>query len=109
MSKEAPRDNGKVSRYRQRMREAGWRETLFQLPDETLAFIDDIKERQGLRNRSQALFVARRSCNLLNVGRRLSRKPPRHAKARLAGRALRKFVTGLIGNRSGLSNPEHSY
>ncbi|HQT62072.1 MULTISPECIES: hypothetical protein [unclassified Acidiphilium] len=56
MSKEAPRDNGKVSRYRQRMREAGWRETLFQLPDETLAFIDDIKERQGLRNRSQALL-----------------------------------------------------
>lgn len=56
MLKEAPRDNGKVARYRQRMREAGWRETLFQLPDETLALIDDIKERQGLRNRSQALL-----------------------------------------------------
>jgi hypothetical protein len=29
---------------------------LFQLPDETLQLIDDLKERQGLRSRSLALL-----------------------------------------------------
>ncbi|WP_158743024.1 ribbon-helix-helix protein, CopG family [Acidisphaera sp. L21] len=42
--------------YRQRLREAGAKEVLFQLPDETLAFIDELKERQGLRSRSLALL-----------------------------------------------------
>jgi len=42
--------------YRQRLREAGEREVLFQLPDETVALIDEIKKRQGLRSRSQALL-----------------------------------------------------
>jgi len=56
MLKEASRDNEKVARYRQRVREAGAREVLFQLPDETLALIDDIKKRQGLPSRSRALL-----------------------------------------------------
>jgi hypothetical protein len=56
MLKEASRDNEKVARYRQRMREAGAREVLFQLPDETLALIDDIKKRQRLPSRSRALL-----------------------------------------------------
>lgn len=43
-------------RYRQRLREAGGREVLFQLPEETIALIDQVKERQGLRSRSQALL-----------------------------------------------------
>jgi hypothetical protein len=43
-------------RYRQRIREAGGREVLVQLPDETVALIDDIKKRHGLRSRSQALL-----------------------------------------------------
>lgn len=42
--------------YRRRLREAGEREVLFQLPDETVALIDEVKERQGLRSRSLALL-----------------------------------------------------
>jgi len=41
--------------FRQRLRAAG-EEVLFQLPSETVAFLDAIKQRQGLRNRSQALM-----------------------------------------------------
>ena len=44
------------ARYRQRLREAGEREVLFQLPDTTLALIDEIKKRHGLRSRSVALL-----------------------------------------------------
>lgn len=47
---------GRNIRYRQRLRQAGIQEAIFQLPDETMAFIDEIKERQGLRSRSQALL-----------------------------------------------------
>lgn len=43
-------------RYRQRRREAGVEDVLFQLPAGVVAIIDAIKERQGLRNRSQALL-----------------------------------------------------
>ena len=42
--------------YRQRLRAAGVVEVLVQLPIETVAMLDEIKERQGLRNRSQALL-----------------------------------------------------
>jgi hypothetical protein len=42
--------------FRQRLRAAGGEEVLFQLPRETVAFLDAIKKRQGLRNRSQALL-----------------------------------------------------
>jgi len=43
-------------RYRQCRREAGVEDVLFQLPAGVIAIIDAIKERQGLRNRSQALL-----------------------------------------------------
>jgi hypothetical protein len=43
-------------RYRQRLRAAGGEEVLFQLPRETVAMLDAIKQRQGLRSRSQALL-----------------------------------------------------
>jgi len=43
-------------RYRQRLRAAGAEEVLFQLPRTTVAMLDAIKERQGLRSRSQALL-----------------------------------------------------
>ncbi len=46
----------KNSRYRQRLRQAGEREVLFQLPGEMLDIIDDIKKRQKLRSRSLALL-----------------------------------------------------
>ena len=42
--------------YRQRLRAAGSEEVLFNLPRTTLAAIDDLKKRQGLRSRSQALL-----------------------------------------------------
>ncbi|MFT2096665.1 ribbon-helix-helix protein, CopG family [Acidiphilium sp.] len=48
--------DGRNIRYRQRLRDAGAQEVLFQLPDETVALIDEIKKRQGLRSRSQALL-----------------------------------------------------
>ncbi|WP_039889272.1 hypothetical protein [Acidiphilium sp. PM] len=44
------------ARHRQRIRDSGAREVLFQLPDETLALIDDIKKRQRLPSRSLALL-----------------------------------------------------
>jgi hypothetical protein len=43
-------------RYRQRLRAAGGEEVLFQLPRETVVMLDELKERQGLRSRSQALL-----------------------------------------------------
>jgi hypothetical protein len=42
--------------YRERIRAAGGEEVLFQLPRETIALLDEVKKRQGLRNRSQALL-----------------------------------------------------
>ena len=42
--------------YRQRLRDAGGEEVLLQLPRETVAMLDAIKDRHGLRNRSQALL-----------------------------------------------------
>jgi hypothetical protein len=38
--------------YRRRLAAKGWRQFIAALPSETLAFIDDLKERQGLPNRS---------------------------------------------------------
>ena len=42
--------------YRRRLAAKGWREFIASLPGETLAFIDDLKERQGLPNRSLVLL-----------------------------------------------------
>lgn len=53
---EAATSASKVALYRQRLRASGGGEVLFQLPRETITLIDDIKKRQGLRSRSQALL-----------------------------------------------------
>jgi Ribbon-helix-helix protein, copG family len=42
--------------YRQRIRAAGDKGVLVRLPDEVVALLDELKERRGLRNRSQALL-----------------------------------------------------
>lgn len=42
--------------YRERLRAAGGEEVLFKLPSEVVVLLDALKERQGLRNRSQALL-----------------------------------------------------
>ncbi len=55
MAETAPQEARHV-RYRRRLRASGGSEVLFKLPNATLAAIDDLKERQGLRNRSQALL-----------------------------------------------------
>jgi hypothetical protein len=52
----AKRSTPHTRAFRQRLRAAGSEEVLFQLPRETVAFLDEIKKRQGLRNRSQALL-----------------------------------------------------
>ncbi len=49
-------EDGRGIRYRRRLREHGAREVIFQLPDETVALIDEIKTRHGLRSRSLALL-----------------------------------------------------
>lgn len=46
----------KTRAYRQRLRASGGEEVLFTLPRETIAMLDAVKERQGLRSRSQALI-----------------------------------------------------
>ena len=46
----------RIQAYRQRIRAAGSEEVLFQLPRETVAMLDEIKQSRGLRNRSQALL-----------------------------------------------------
>jgi hypothetical protein len=46
----------KARLYRQRRRDAGVEEVLFQLPGHAVAMIDELKIRHGLRNRSQVLL-----------------------------------------------------
>ena len=45
-----------VRAYRRRIAAAGEQEVLFRLPNETVALIDETKQRHGLRNRGQALL-----------------------------------------------------
>ena len=45
-----------VRAYRQRLRAAGGEEVLLRLPQSTVAMLDAIKKRHGLRNRSQAFL-----------------------------------------------------
>jgi hypothetical protein len=57
MPRAAPLSSAEKARvYRQRLRAAGGEEVLVQLPRETVAMLDELKDRQGLRNRSQALL-----------------------------------------------------
>ena len=44
-----------VRAYRRRIAAAGEQEVLFRLPNETIAVIDELKQRLGLRNRGQVL------------------------------------------------------
>jgi Ribbon-helix-helix protein, copG family len=41
--------------YRRRLAAAGRRQLIVALPQETIALIDELKQRQGLRSRSQVL------------------------------------------------------
>lgn len=46
----------KTRAFRQRLRASGGEEVLVQLPRETVRLLDELKQRQGLRSRSQALL-----------------------------------------------------
>jgi hypothetical protein len=46
----------RVRAYRQRLAATGEQEVLFKLPNETVALIEEFKQRHGLRNRGQALL-----------------------------------------------------
>jgi hypothetical protein len=46
----------RVRAYRQRQVEAGNKELTLHLPCEAVNYLDDLKERHGLQNRSQALL-----------------------------------------------------
>jgi hypothetical protein len=57
MPRNAPLSNAEKARiYRERLRASGGEEVLFKLPQQTVAMLDGVKERYGLRNRSQALL-----------------------------------------------------
>jgi hypothetical protein len=42
--------------YRRRLSAAGLHQLIVALPGEQIAFLDELKQRRGLRNRSQALI-----------------------------------------------------
>jgi hypothetical protein len=46
----------KYRAYRRRLAANGMQQFIAALPSETVAMIDELKQRQGLRNRSQALL-----------------------------------------------------
>jgi hypothetical protein len=54
--------------YRRRLAAAGEQEVLFRLSNETVAIIDELKERQGLRNRGQVLE------QLIEIGRQAAQQ-----------------------------------
>jgi hypothetical protein len=54
--------------YRRRIAAAGEKEVLFRLSNETIALIDELKERHGLRNRGQVLE------KLIEIGRSVIQK-----------------------------------
>jgi hypothetical protein len=49
-------DNDKDRAYRRRLADQGRRQLIVALPKETVALIDELKQRQGLRSRSQVLL-----------------------------------------------------
>ena len=55
MSMTANAVGAKQRAYRRRIVERGRLQFIADLPRETVAFLDEIKERQGLRNRGQVL------------------------------------------------------
>ena len=50
-----------VRAYRRRLAATGEQEVLFKLPIAMVAMLDELKQRQGLRNRSQALLAIDRT------------------------------------------------
>ena len=57
----------RVRAYRRRLAEAGEQEVLFRLPREIVVMLDEVKEREGLPSRSQALI------RLIEQGRQATR------------------------------------
>jgi hypothetical protein len=53
--------------YRRRIADAGEKEVVFRLSNETIALIDKIKDRRGLRNRGQVLEQEHSARELLKL------------------------------------------
>jgi hypothetical protein len=51
-----PDEEDKDRAYRRRLAAEGRRQLIVALPNETVALIDELKQRQGLRSRSQVLL-----------------------------------------------------
>ena len=58
----------RVRAYRRRQVEAGNKEVTLHLPSDAVNYIDDLKERHGLQNRSQALL------QLIEQGRQVTQQ-----------------------------------
>jgi metal-responsive CopG/Arc/MetJ family transcriptional regulator len=56
MSKKSAPSNDRNQLYRERLRASGCEEILLKLPKEVVELLDQIKERKGLRGRSQAFL-----------------------------------------------------
>ncbi len=57
MPRPSPLSSAEKARvYRERLRAAGGEEVLFKLPSDVVTLLDEFKQQQGLRNRSQALL-----------------------------------------------------
>ena len=61
-------DTGRGRAYRRRIVANGRLQFIADLPRETVAFLDELKERQGLRNRGQVLE------QLIEIGRSATRQ-----------------------------------
>jgi hypothetical protein len=59
---------GDMRAYRRRLVAQGQHQFIAALPRETVAFLDEFKERQGLRSRSQALL------QLIEQGRQIAQQ-----------------------------------
>ena len=82
--------------YRRRLAAKGHHQLVVALPRETVAFLDELKERQGLRNRSQAVGATDRT----GEGSRPAVIDLETRKPALPG-GLSKLVTGLCRLPSG--------
>lgn len=66
--------------YRVRLSEHGRREALFQIPNDMIQALDELKNARGLRNRSEAVIA------VFTEWRKFKTVKPKQQKARLAGR-----------------------
>ena len=86
----AENDNsGRGRAYRRRIAARGRLQFIADLPRETVAYLDELKERQGLRNRGQVLE------QLIEIGRQVTAVNDLETEKPALPGGLSKLVTGL--------------